>query len=294
LSGQRPGFVLLDKPEGMTSFQALRAVKIGAGTRRVGHVGTLDRFATGLLFVLVGPFTRLAQLFNDLDKTYRAVVRFGMETDTLDPEGSVVSAAPVPDLSAIQASADRLVGRIQQVPPAFSALHVAGRRAHQLSRAGAPPVMAPRPVCVHALRLGSFAPPELEIEVECSKGTYVRSLARDLGRGAGSRAHLVRLRRTAVGPFSVDEAVSPEAYDPERHTLPAGLVLPRLPAVRSVRVDAAQARVVRHGGPLEAPDGGADDHGIVAVFGPDGELIAVAGREGRRCRYLAVFDGEAG
>jgi tRNA pseudouridine55 synthase len=285
--------VLLDKPEGMTSFQALRAVKTGAGTRRVGHTGTLDRFATGLLVVLVGPATRLATLFNDLDKSYRAVVLLGAETDTLDPEGALVATAPVPDLPRIELAARSLVGRIEQVPPAFSALHVGGRRAHELTRAGSPPKMAPRTVHVHALRLCRYEPPELEIEVECSKGTYVRSLARDLGRAAGSCGHLVSLRRTAVGPFGVEEAVRPEEFDAERHTVSPQSVLPRLPGVRSRRVEAAAASVIRHGGPVPVGNAGSDEAsgGVLALLGPDGELIAVAERDGGRYRYLAVFQG---
>jgi tRNA pseudouridine55 synthase len=292
LSGSRSGFVLLDKPEGMTSFQALRAVKTGAGTRRVGHAGTLDRFATGLLVVLVGSATRLARLFNDLDKSYRAVVRFGAETDTLDPEGRVVATGPVPDLSRVELAARGLVGRIEQVPPVFSALHVGGRRAHELARAGSPPEMAPRTVHVHALRLRRYEPPELEIEVECSKGTYVRSLARDLGRAAGSRAHLRSLRRTEVGPFGVAEAVNPLEFDPLRHTLPAGGVLPRLPGVRSRSVDAEAAIAVRHGRPLGVASTMGVEAGeeVLVLFGPGGGLIAVARREDTRYRYLAVFD----
>ncbi|MBN1835355.1 MAG: tRNA pseudouridine(55) synthase TruB [Spirochaetales bacterium] len=292
MTGGRSGLVLLDKPAEMTSFQALSAIKAALGTRRVGHAGTLDRFATGLLVILTGAYTRLAQLFSGLDKSYRAVVVLGVETDTLDPEGAVVATAPVPGLADVRAVLKSFTGPIEQVPPAYSALHVEGRRAHELSRAGTPPRMAQRSVTIYALDLVRYEPPELEIQVHCSKGTYVRSLARDLAAAAGSRGHLAALRRLAVGPYSVEEAVAPGEFISAGSLVPVREALGRLEGVSCLTVEGQAVRAVRHGNPLEEclPEGyqrSASE--TLAVFDREGDLLAVARGDRGRYRYLAVF-----
>jgi tRNA pseudouridine55 synthase len=220
-------------------------------------------------------------------------VMFGVETETLDPEGEVAATAPVPDFATIERVAGGFTGRIEQVPPAYSALHVAGRRAHELARSGRPPEMASRMVSIYSLRLGRYDPPELELEVECSKGTYVRALARDLARAAGSRAHLSALRRTAVGPFRVEEAVTPGGFDPGRHVISAARFMSRLDGVRCQTVDPAAVQAVRYGKPLDGRFIELHDADrILALFEVDERLVAVAERDGPGYRYLAVFPEE--
>ena len=295
MSGGRSGLAFLDKPAGMTSFQTLHAIKDALNTRRVGHAGTLDRFATGLLVVLAGGCTRLVQLFSGLDKTYRAVVMLGVETDTLDPEGSVVARGPVPGRADLERAAASFRGPLLQVPPAYSALHVDGRRAHELSRAGAPPRMTARPVTIHRLELGRYEPPVLEIEVRCSKGTYVRSLARDLALAAGSRGYLGDLRRLAIGPYRVDQAVSPGSFEPGRDLLSPWEVLQPLEGVSCRTVDAETAQGIRRGRPLEQCLPGANGSppsGTMALFDGRRQLLAIAERDRGRYRYLAVFAEE--
>jgi tRNA pseudouridine55 synthase len=207
-----PSILLIDKPASITSFTALSAVKRVYG-KRVGHAGTLDKFASGLLVVLTSSMTRLNQIFTDLDKEYRAWIRFGEETDTLDPEGAVVATAPIPTREQIEAVIDSFIGPIIQVPPVYSALHIDGRRASDLVRSGKEVTMEGRAVTVHSLTLISYEEGTLIADIHVSKGTYIRSLARDIGRACSSRAHLVDLVRTSVGPYRLEEAI--DASDEE-------------------------------------------------------------------------------
>lgn len=210
------GVVLLDKPAGATSARALEGVR----ARKAGHAGTLDPFATGLLLALVGDATRLFALATALPKTYRARVRFGRRTDTLDPTGEVVEErdpGPRPP-EGLGAAIRSQVGEIHQVPPAFSALKVAGLRAYRLARGGEAPPLDARVVTVHAIDLVAVAWPEVEFDVRCGAGTYVRAIARDVGTALGLPASLAALRRTRVGPFDVVDA------DPRRLLPPRALV----------------------------------------------------------------------
>ncbi len=285
------GLVLLDKPSGITSFFALDSLKDSLKTRRIGHTGTLDKFASGLLVTLTGRYTRLAALFVDLDKEYRATITFGVSTDTLDPEGDTVEEGPLPEMEALQAAAAKCTGALLQYPPEYSALHVGGRRAHEIARAGGKPELRARRVTVHRFELLSFQPPELTVEVDCSKGTYIRALARDLAREAGSCAYVSSLRRTRVGPFLAAEAVHPEQFDPARDLLAAGQFLSRLPNIETLRIRAGYRDRIRNGAPLEegffkTP---CSRDGLFALFDGQDELVAVASRSGGRFRYTAVF-----
>ncbi len=221
------GLVLLNKIPGMTSFSAIGRVKRILSTRKVGHTGTLDSFAQGLLVVCAGSLTRLAGLITAFDKTYEAVIEFGVQTDTLDPTGEVVKTAPLPCLDALLSSLKKFSGDIMQTPPEFSAIKINGQRASDLTRAGKKAVIPPRPVKVYESVL-------LEIEFDdgkkinygtdlyntekrvrrakirftVSKGTYIRCLARDIGEDCGSAGHLSYLYRTRVGNFKVEDAVT--------------------------------------------------------------------------------------
>jgi len=197
------GLILLNKPPGLTSFDALRDIKSALGTGKVGHTGTLDKFAEGLLLVLTGRALKLSKWFTHCDKQYEGTICFGVETDTLDPEGVVIANAPLPSREDVEKAIPQFLGAIEQAPPAYSAIHIDGRRASELARSGEAPEMRKRPVTIYRLDLLSWEPSYAKIFVHCSSGTYIRSLARDIAIAAGSRAHLTALLRTQVGGFRV-------------------------------------------------------------------------------------------
>ncbi len=209
---ERSGVVLLDKKPGLTSFQALYPVKKQFG-RTVGHTGTLDSFAEGLLVVLVGKFTKFNPLFTAFDKVYEADFTFGTETDTLDPTGQTVFSGTVP-LESPAGLAGNWIGELDQVPPDYSAIHVNGQRASDRVRSGQTLDLPARRVTVYSLEVLRWSPPVLTVRIHCSKGTYVRSLARDWGRTVGAGAHVSRLKRLTVGPFSLPQQES-EFKEPE-------------------------------------------------------------------------------
>lgn len=200
------GILLLAKQSGETSFSSLTAVKKSLNTGKVGHTGTLDSFADGLLVVLTGGLTRLVPHITNFDKTYLALVEFGSETDTLDPTGNVIKTGVVPSEEEVRNALKSFTGEIDQVPPAFSALHVDGQRASDLVRAGKTVELKARKITIHSIKLLDFEDKYALIEVSCSKGTYIRSLARDIAEKCGTVAHLKALRRTNVGPFNLKDA----------------------------------------------------------------------------------------
>ncbi|MGE0134435.1 MAG: tRNA pseudouridine(55) synthase TruB [Dehalococcoidia bacterium] len=203
------GFLNVDKPEGATSFDVVRAVRRAAHVKRVGHAGTLDPLATGVLPVAVGEATRLIDALMDASKAYTVEIAFGVETTTDDAAGDMVAQADAASLTEreVRDALARLVGRHSQTPPAFSALKLRGVPAYRVAREGAPREMQAREVVAHALRLRTFAAARATVEVECGKGYYVRALARDLGRALGVYGHVAALRRTRVGPFRIERAV---------------------------------------------------------------------------------------
>lgn len=268
------GLAVVDKPAGVTSHDVVGMLRKRFGERQVGHAGTLDPDATGVLLVGVGKVTRLLRFLTALSKTYTGEVVLGTSTSTLDAGGDAVASF---DMSAVtvemarRVAADHLTGHIMQVPPMVSAIRVGGQRLHELARAGLEVDRQPRPVTVHSFDLDATDDPSvLRIEVRCSSGTYIRSLADDLGRLLGGGAHLRNLRRTAVGSFVEDEALPPSE---------CGLMSP-LEALRDYqRVTVANdvADMVRHGSPLQRFDGDGpwavtDDAGnLLAVYEPFGD-----------------------
>ena len=226
MSSSIDGIVLLAKQSGITSFSSLWQIKNALGTKKIGHTGTLDTFAEGLLVALAGRYTRLVPFFSNGDKEYLAEIRFGVETDTLDPDGASMREAPLPSLRAVEACLSSFRGTILQKPPAFSALHVNGQRASDLMRKGIAVDIEPRAITVYALDVvsahdhsGGDAAPDspvstMVIKVVCSKGTYIRSIARDIAEAAGSCAHLSALRRTRIGPFSLERAAGSNLLAP--------------------------------------------------------------------------------
>lgn len=194
--------LLLDKKEGETSFKSLSQVKREYKGSKVGHAGTLDKFATGLMLVLTGEATRLNPLFSGMDKSYRAAIRFGSETDTLDPEGEVIATSSIPSLETVESVIRSFVGTQEQVPPVYSAIHVDGKRAYQSARQGKSVDMPTRSITVYSAKLISYTDGLAIVDFSVSKGTYIRSLARDIGLRSSSRAHLEKLDRFTLGPYS--------------------------------------------------------------------------------------------
>jgi tRNA pseudouridine55 synthase len=280
------GVVLLDKAEGESSFSALGALKRHFNTRRVGHTGTLDPMATGLMISLVGPATRCARFFSSLDKTYVADVTFGSETDTDDRTGETVKTAPVPSMEDASAAVLGFLGDIIQVPPAYSAIHVDGRRAYQRARAGEAVEMPARSVSIRKIICEIIDAQTLRLTVTCSTGTYIRSLARDIGRASGGAAHLSALRRTSVGPFNVAEvAVSGESG---HLALELGPSLLRLNGFCELPVDAGVASTMWNGGRVETP--AASDAAEGWILANLGSVPVSIGRwEDNLFRYEIVF-----
>ncbi|MGM0431665.1 MAG: tRNA pseudouridine(55) synthase TruB [Spirochaetota bacterium] len=203
------GVLFIDKQPGCTSFQSLGSIKRQFG-RKVGHAGTLDKFASGLLIALVGPFTKLNPYFSGLDKVYTAEFTFGTQTDTLDPEGRITGQGDVPALPDIESCCSYFIGEQQQIPPQYSAVHVQGKRSYKAARAGEHLEIPPRTITIHDIECVSWNPPKLVLRISCSKGTYIRSLARDIGASLNTCAYVSALRRERIGPFDLTLAKPPE------------------------------------------------------------------------------------
>jgi tRNA pseudouridine55 synthase len=207
-----PGFLIVDKPSGVTSFSMVSLVRRLSGVRRVGHAGTLDPLASGVLPVAIGAATRLIEYLDDAPKTYLAVVRLGASTTTYDAEGKVTASADPSGVQRedVQAALVDFVGDIEQTPPRYSAIKVAGKPMYEYARDGADVALKPRRVRIDGIRMLRYENPNAEIEVVCGKGTYIRSLAHDLGERLGCHAHLQALRRTATGGFTLADAHAPD------------------------------------------------------------------------------------
>jgi tRNA pseudouridine55 synthase len=285
------GVLPIDKPAGPTSHDAVAAVRRSLGIRQVGHTGTLDPFASGLLLVCVGPATRLAEYFAPLAKTYVATMRLGEATDTDDLTGTVVSSSDLSavDPSRIDAVLQAQVGTVQQMPPAYSAKKVQGERMYTAARQGRTVERTPSTVVIHAIRLLSVDLPDVTFEVVCGTGTYVRAIARDAGEALGVGGHLRALRRTAIGPHGVDGAfpldqLADAARVREAMLAPAD-ALAHLPRVV---VDAAGEAELRHGRAVAAGEGAAAE-GPIALVSAAGALLAIGHRDGDLVRPRKVF-----
>ena len=292
------GWVVLDKPTGMTSTHAVSVVKRAFAARKAGHAGTLDPLASGVLPVALGEATKTVPFVVEGRKAYRFTVRWGIETDTDDSEGRAIATSGVrPTAEAIRAELPAFVGAIMQTPPKYSAVKIAGERAYDLAREGEEVRLEPRPVDIGRLDLVAIPEPDhAEFEAECGKGTYVRALARDLGRALGSYGHVVALRRTAVGPFSDALAVGLEAL-PQRTGAstavadvsvlrPVELGLGALPALTVSRADAA--RLVSGQAVLLRGRDAPVVTGWVSVSA-EGRLVALAQAEQGELRPRRIF-----
>jgi tRNA pseudouridine55 synthase len=275
------GLAIIDKPAGVTSHDVVNQLRKILGERRIGHAGTLDPDATGVLLVGVGYVTRLMQFLSGMDKTYTAEVVFGTETNTLDSAGVVTATHDMPDLSIekIREAAAKLTGEIMQVPPMVSALRVDGRRLHELAREGVVVERKARPVTVYSYDVEPTQDPlVVRIEVRCSSGTYVRTLAADLGTLLGGGAHLRNLRRTSIGDFTEHDALAPEQVK----------LLEPITALRSmtkVVADEATATAIRNGRSLPAWPGNSP----WAVVNEQGALLAVYEADGDAAKPSVVL-----
>lgn len=285
------GILLIDKPDGLTSAEVVRRVKrlLPRGVK-VGHLGTLDPFATGLLPLCLGEGTKIAQFLNTADKRYRGLIQLGTATDTGDRTGAVVREAPVGAIEAatLESVCRRFTGDIRQRPPMYSALKKDGVPLYRLARQGIEVDREERPVRIDRLMLQRAGLGQLRLEVACSKGTYVRVLAEDIGGALGTVAHLHELRRTGFGDFDIAQAVALDAFDPARPSglLPLRAAVAHLPAVS---LDAQGARAARQGKSgvltrleeVTAP--------AAALIDPEGRLAAIAVRERGHWRYGRVL-----
>jgi tRNA pseudouridine55 synthase len=276
------GLLLVDKPAGITSHTAVDRARRILGTRRIGHAGTLDPFATGLLILLVGKATRLLPFLDAEPKVYRATIRFGLRTTTDDLTGEPMQASRPPERAVVDRAIATLTGHLLQRPPAFSAKRVAGQRAYKAARRGTPLTLEPVGVTVHQWRVIGWQDDDVDVEINCSGGTYVRALARDLGEAAGSAAHLVALRRLGSGRFSVDDAKTLEAMEQER----PDLIAPER-AVSHLEqhvLDDLGARRISRGQDVDAQGNGS----VVALLHAN-QLLAIGVREGEVVRPKVVM-----
>lgn len=295
--------LIVDKPSGPTSFAVVKRVRalLGKGREKVGHGGTLDPFASGVLPICIGEGTKVLPFLLDADKAYEAVVRFGSETDTLDLTGQTVAEHPIGDLcgAGVEAALVGFRGTIEQVPPMYSALKRDGRPLYSYARAGQTVERAARRVTIHELEMVAFeAPDRARLRVRCSKGTYIRSLAADLGQRLGVGAHLVELRRTASGPFRLEQSITLDevgARIANGRALPMLSLLQALAHLPHVKADEAQALVLERGqrmtwdsfsqgrdlmsGPVCAIRGDAEEASLIAVVtrNPDGTVKILRG-----------------
>ena len=289
---RQSGLVIVDKPGGMTSHDVVARVRRLAGTKKVGHAGTLDPMATGVLVVGVEKATRLLGYLTLTEKEYAATIRLGQSTSTDDAEGEITGSAPAADVSAetLHKAVAGLVGEIQQVPPAVSAIKVGGQRAYKLTRAGAAPELQARPVTVYEFTITAVRREaellDVDATVRCSSGTYIRALARDLGTALGTGGHLTRLRRIRVGGYGVQDARTLEQLADRFEVLPlaqaASAAFPR----RNLTAD--EARRLANGGRLAAA-ASTDPQAPTAAFAPDGTLVALVTEESGQARPLVVF-----
>jgi tRNA pseudouridine55 synthase len=293
--------LVVDKPTGLTSFDVVRAIRRATGTRRVGHGGTLDPLASGVLPICLGEATKLAQFLLGADKEYEVTLRLGIETDTDDADGTPTATQDARHVgeAAVRGALGRFLGAIEQVPPAYSALKRDGRPLYAYARAGAPLAIAPRSVVVHALALTRFdGPDRVGLRVHCSKGTYIRAIARDLGRVLDVGAHVTTLRRIRSGPFSLDEArplaaVITSISEARVSDLPIVTPVSALRHLARRAVDEETTRDLRLGRRVPWERVTTDlAHTLVCVVDGAGELVAVAERRpDGLLRTIRVFGG---
>lgn len=293
MTGSGSGIVLLNKAPGITSFKAVESIRKKLNIKKAGHAGTLDKFADGLLIVLLGKYTRLAQFFSNLDKEYLATFQFGKETDTLDPEGEVIKTKPLPAYESVKKAIGKYTGVIDQIPPDYSAVHTEGKRAYKIALKGEKPKLSPRRVTIFDIEIISFVRDELKVRVVCSKGTYIRSLARDLGNEVLSCAYVKELTRTKVGNFTLKKAVDLSSFNAGEDIIKPGIFLKEISNIQVVVVENRLEQIkILHGSLLddEIFDNRVEKDSLIGVLDGTGNLLAIVERNNGRYRYRSVFN----
>lgn len=271
------GILVVDKPVGPTSHQVVNLVRQGTRIRKVGHAGTLDPRASGVLVLCLGSATRLSEYLSTSVKRYEATIRFGSATRTYDSEGEIIlETGKSPTRVQIEHMLPEFRGEISQMPPAFSAIKIRGRKAYEIARAGGEPQLKPRKITIFDLQLKSYTAPDLSLAIECSAGTYIRSIAHDLGERLGTGAHLAALRRTRSGPFSIDDAVPLPKLEVgfmvdkwERYVSPAADALPEF---HIVEIGQDELEQIRYGHRISAKNG---SEGMARAITLEGDLVAI-------------------
>ena len=295
---ERDGVLVVDKTHGPTSHDVVAAVRRIFAMRRVGHCGTLDPVATGVLVVCLGAYTRLSDWFSKGDKEYETIFFFGARSDTGDRQGQILPSADhsTPSLEAVTSALARFKGQIQQVPPAYSAVKVAGVRSYKLARRQQPVALDPRPVEIKSIEVLAFEAPRLRLHIRCSRGTYIRSLAVDLGEALGCGAYVEELRRLRVGELNLEQAHTlgqlrelAEQDCLDETLVPVQQALGSLP---SFSLDLPESQVFTQGGTMR-PAGGESSAGECAVYGVDGRLLGIGNLAGGSLRPLKVFVSQA-
>jgi len=293
----KSGLILLNKKTGVTSFGALGDIKRSLGTGKVGHTGTLDKFASGLLVVLVGKALKLSHWFSHCDKQYIGRICFGTETDTLDPEGKKTAEAPLPSREEVESTLAKFTGRIMQSPPEYSAIHVNGKRASALARSGKTVEMKERPVSIYRLELRLWQPPFAEIFIHCSSGTYIRSLARDIALAAGSRAYLYALTRTQVAGFKLEDAQCTTANYEEISLKPIDKTVIGFLGLPWFEISPSEVEKITCGKPLEpildgkSPSSTPSVPDFSAAVFLEESLSAIIEKTAGKWKYGCVFSG---
>jgi tRNA pseudouridine55 synthase len=273
----KPGLLVIDKPTGPTSHDIVNIVRRGTQIRKVGHTGTLDPYASGVLLILLGSATRLAEYLLEVDKEYLATIRFGAATSTYDAAGRITATRPFTFREeSLEAKMQTFIGERLQVPPVYSAIKIGGRKAYDMARNGEEVDMTPRKVHIYELALLRWESPNAVVRVRCSRGTYIRSIAHDIGEAMGSHAHLVTLRRIRLGPFSVERATPLDELKRrflegtwEKIAMPASAILE---GWSTVQLTAEEAVKLRNGIAIPAPEGAT---GRARALASEGELLAV-------------------
>ncbi|MCH7588397.1 MAG: tRNA pseudouridine(55) synthase TruB [Chloroflexi bacterium] len=271
------GILVVDKPVAPTSHQVVNLVRQGTRIRKVGHAGTLDPRASGVLVLCLGSATRLSEYLSTSVKRYEATIRFGSATRTYDSEGEIIlETGKSPTRVQIEHMLPEFRGEISQMPPAFSAIKIRGRKAYEIARAGGEPQLKPRKITIFDLQLKSYTAPDLSLAIECSAGTYIRSIAHDLGERLGTGAHLAALRRTRSGPFSIDDAVPLPKLEVgfmvdkwERYVSPAADALPEF---HIVEIGQDELEQIRYGHRISAKNG---SEGMARAITLEGDLVAI-------------------
>ena len=243
----KSGIIFIHKQEGITSFRTLDSLKKKLGTKKIGHAGTLDKFASGVLVVLSGRMTKLADSFSTMDKEYEAVFCFGKQTSTLDPEGDIIKTGTVPEREKITEKLPLFRGEIMQTPPHFSAVHTSGQRAYKIARSGNVPDLKSREITIYDFSIQNWDPPNLRVYIRCSKGTYVRALARDLGAACGSCAYVTSLVRKKIGLISLKDTHPPDAFILEKHLITGKNIFSFLPDIHVIDVDKETMTRIKYG-----------------------------------------------